>query len=182
MDPLAINSFNKSFMQATFTLTNAVPQYVASNSGPWQIFEARVRGYAQEYCGSHARQGTLYLLTGTSEFSIPRDLGRKPAQDSSIELSDVKMLLDEVTLVVPRAIWTAVCCVWDETNEGFGMVQRAESFAVMSNNVRDKKLLNQTRMSVLELEGNLTAPGSSSVNLFPGDPNCRFPQRNTELP
>ena len=168
-------------MQATFTLTNAAPQYVASNSGPWQIFEAKIRSYAQNFCGSRARQGTLYLLTGTSEFSLTRDLGRKAVQDSSIMLSHAAILPDETTLVVPRAVWTAGCCLWNEARQEFGMAGRAESFAVMSNNVRDKQLLNQTQMSVLELERHLTAPGASSVNLFPGDPNCRLPQSNVVL-
>ena len=34
MNPSGINSFNTNFMKATFTLTNAVPQFEASNSGP----------------------------------------------------------------------------------------------------------------------------------------------------
>jgi len=182
MDPLAINSFDKRFMKATYTLTNVVPQYVASNSGPWQIFEAKIRSYAQNVCGNRTRQGTLYLLTGTSEFSLKSDLGRKSVQDSSKELSYATMLLDELTLVVPRTVWTTGCCVWKETSQEFGKVRRAESFAVMSNNVRDKKFLNQTQMSVVKLERHLTAPGSSSVNLFPGDRNCRLPQNNVELP
>lgn len=181
MNPIAINSFNKSFMQATFTLTNAVPQYVASNSGPWQIFEAKIRSYAKDFCGSRARKGTLYLLTGTSEFSLTSDLGRKPVQDSSLKLSHATILLDELTLVVPRAVWTAGCCLWNEASQEFGMMGRAGSFAVMSNNVRDKKLLNQTQMSVHELERHLTAPGTSSVNLFPGVPKCRLPQSNQVL-
>ena len=183
MDPLAINSFNKSFMQATYTLTNAAPQYVASNSGPWQTFEAKIRSYAQDFCGSRARQGTLYLLTGTSEFSLTGYLGRKPVQDSSIKLSHGAMLQDEtmMTLVVPRAVWTAGCCLWNESSQEFGKIERVESFAVMSNNVKDKELLNQTQMSVLELEWHLTAPGTPSVNLFPGDANCRLPQSNIVL-
>jgi len=176
MDPLAINSFNKSFMQVTYTLTNAVPQYVASNSGPWQTFEAKIRSYAKESCGSRTRQGTLYLLTGTSEFSLTSNLGRKPVQDGAM-LQDETMM----TLVVPRAVWTAGCCVWNESSQEFGEVRQAESFAVMSNNVKDKKLLNQTAMSVLELERHLTAPGSSSVSLFPGDPNCRLRENSKVL-
>jgi len=150
MDPLAINSFNKSFMF---------------------------------HCGSRTRQGTLYLLTGTSEFSLTSYLGRKPVQDSNVKLFLGAMLQDEtmMTLVVPRAVWTAGCCVWKESIQEFGKVRKAESFAVMSNNVKDKKLLNQTQMSVLELERHLTAPLSSSVNLFPGDPNCRLPENNKVL-
>ena len=170
-------------MQVTYTLTNAVPQYVASNSGPWQTFEAKIRSYAKESCGSRARQGTLYLLTGTSEFSLTTYLGRKPVQDSSVKLFHGAILQDEtmMTLVVPRAVWTAGCCVWNESNQEFGKVRKAESFAVMSNNVKDKKRLNQTQISVLELERHLTAPGSSSVDLFPGDPNCRLPENNKVL-
>ena len=178
MDPLAINTFDKRFMEATYTLTNAAPQYVASNSGPWQIFEAAIRSYAKNSCGSRARQGTLYLLTGTSDFSLTRDLHRT----SSITFSHAAMFLEETTLVIPRAVWTAGCCVWNESSQKFGMVRRAESFAVMSNNVKDKKLLNQTEMHVTELEHHLTAPGSLLVNLFPGDSNCRRLQSNRILP
>ena len=34
MNPSGINSFDKTYMKNTFTLTNAVPQFEASNSGP----------------------------------------------------------------------------------------------------------------------------------------------------
>ena len=61
MNPVAINTFDINFMKATFTLTNTIPQYVASNSGPWQIFEAKIRRYAAGMCGDRARHGTLNL-------------------------------------------------------------------------------------------------------------------------
>ena len=48
MNPSGINSFNTNFMKATFTLTNAVPQFEASNSGPWQVFENKIKGYAKK--------------------------------------------------------------------------------------------------------------------------------------
>ena len=67
MNPSGINSFDINFMKATFTLTNAVPQFEASNSGPWQVFENKTKYYAKITCGSQTRQGTLYLLTGRSE-------------------------------------------------------------------------------------------------------------------
>ena len=69
MNPVAINTFNINFMKATFTLTNTTPQYVASNSGPWQIFETKIRRYAADVCGSRACRGTFFLLTGPTEFS-----------------------------------------------------------------------------------------------------------------
>ena len=51
MNPVAINTFNINFMKAIFTLTNTIPQYVASNSGPRQIFETKIRRYAtQQMC------------------------------------------------------------------------------------------------------------------------------------
>ena len=71
MNPSAINSFNKDFMTATFTLTNAVPQFKASNCGPWQEFETKIVDYAKDICGPSG--GTLYLLTGRSENGIIPD-------------------------------------------------------------------------------------------------------------
>ena len=55
MNPSAINSFDTSFMKATFTFTNAVPQFTKSNSGPWQHFEKKIRNYAKTTCGSQTR-------------------------------------------------------------------------------------------------------------------------------
>ncbi|XP_027057298.1 nuclease EXOG, mitochondrial-like, partial [Pocillopora damicornis] len=67
MNPSGINSFDKTYMKNTFTLANAVPQFEASNSGPWSDFENKIKDYAHKTCGSKTRQGTLYLLTGRSE-------------------------------------------------------------------------------------------------------------------
>ena len=57
MNPSGINSFNTNFMKATFTLTNAVPQFEASNNGPWRVFEDMIKDYAKKTCGSKTRQG-----------------------------------------------------------------------------------------------------------------------------
>ena len=51
MNPSGINSFDINFMKATFTLSNAVPQFEASNSGPWQVFENKMKDYAKITCG-----------------------------------------------------------------------------------------------------------------------------------
>ena len=178
MNPSGINSFDINFMKATFTLTNAVPQFQASNSGPWQEFETRIRNYAQNTCGRNG--GTLYLLTGRSENGLILDPKGNPVQDllNTVPLTYLKdkFLGGTVKLETPRAVWTAGCCVWEEPGKVFGKLwpaKKAESFAVMSNNQMDKRMLFQTQMSVIELEKLLRAPLLEAVNLFPGNANCR---------
>ena len=174
-------------MKATFTLTNAAPQFKTSNSGPWQTFEDRIRKYAKTTCGAGIRSGTLYLLTGTSNFGLRPTLGGgKPVQDTTIPLPYTNTRFARgVTLVTPRAVWTAGCCVWNEPGRIFGRLwktKKAQSFAVMSNNQRNRGLLHQMEMSVTDLEALLTAPGSPGVNLFPGDANCRNAANKVILP
>ena len=183
MNPAGINSFDLNFMRATFTLTNAVPQFTASNSGPWEEFEKKIREYAKDICGP--RGGTLYLLTGRSDNGIiPDDQNPyKVVKDTSNRVPKPylknKFVKGKVNLETPRSVWTAGCCVWEEPGRVFGNrwpVKKAQSFALMSNNQKDKSKLYQTQMSVGELEELLKAP--SAVNLFPGDENCRNPANN----
>ena len=181
MNPSAINSFNKDFMTATFTLTNVVPQFKASNCGPWQKFEKKIVDYAKDICGPSG--GTLYLLTGRSENGIkpdPQNPG-KVVYDAknTVPKPIVINKFGSVNLVIPRSVWTAGCCLWTEPGRVLGSLwpaRRAQSFAVMSTNQKDKDKLYQTQMSVRELEELLKAP--SAVNLFPGDENCRNPANN----
>ena len=158
MNPSGINSFDINFMKATFTLTNAVPQFEASNSGPWNDFENKTKEYAKTTCGSKTRQGTLYLLTGRSENGLKGVT--KPSITNTFKVATKTIHLD-----TPQAVWTAGCCVWKVTGR-----PRAESFAVMSNNHYDKTKLHQTQMSVPDLERYLTA--ATKVKLFPGYPDC----------
>ena len=49
MNPSGINSFDPNFMKVTFTLANAVPQFAASNNGPWEKFEKKNKRLYQNY-------------------------------------------------------------------------------------------------------------------------------------
>ena len=180
MNPSAINSFNLDFMSATFTLTNSAPQFATSNQGPWQDFETRIRSYATTNC-SGIHSGTLYLLTGTSEYGLRPNAAGTMVQDISPYQIPLPFQIPNnagpVPLVIPQALWTAGCCVWQEPGAVFGYWwPRAEaaSFAVMTNNQDDPNRLYQTPMSVADLEVLLTAPNSPRVNLFPGYAACHW--------
>ena len=156
-------------MIATYTFTNAVPQFAASNCYLTK-FEKKVEDYAKENCGQ--RDGTLYLLTGRSENGLLIREG-KAVQDSTNQIPKpflTEMFVDgTIRLVTPRSIWTAVCCIWQVPGEE----KRAESFAVMSNNQDRRSNVHQTEMSVPELEELLVTPHDAEVNLFPGEEECR---------
>ena len=47
LNPLIINSFDKTYMRATLTHANSAPQFEASNSGPWESFEKIIANYAK---------------------------------------------------------------------------------------------------------------------------------------
>jgi len=183
MNPLTLNTFDKSFMKATFTLSNAVPQFETSNVGPWHAFETRIRNYAKNTCGP--RGGTLYLLTGKSDYGV-RIQGGSPVQDTTTALPYLRENFPgNVKLVTPRAVWTAGCCVWAEPGKYLGKLwaaKKAESFAVMSNNMDDGALLHQTEMSVSQLERLLRPPLLKAVNLFPGNKKCRRAENDIVLP
>ncbi|XP_076008113.1 endonuclease domain-containing 1 protein-like [Genypterus blacodes] len=72
---------------STFTLTNAVPQKIGSNDGPWEVLEQTVNRTLGEYC-----LGEAYVVTGVIPYQ-----------------KDERWLRDH-RVAVPEYLWTAYCC------------------------------------------------------------------------
>lgn len=84
LDPAHINSFDKDHVLATFTYSNAVPQYGFFNRGPWKRFEDKIVDYVTTQCAAqHRPSAVMYLLTGTSKFRLQVG-SNKPAQDKDV--------------------------------------------------------------------------------------------------
>ena len=76
-----INSFDEQQVLATFTYSNAVPQYRHFNRGPWRSYEDKIVDYVTSQCaGKHGKSAVMYLLTGTSRFRLQVGAD-KPTQD-----------------------------------------------------------------------------------------------------
>ena len=180
-------------MEATFTLTNSVPQYKTSNLGMWNTFKMELVTYAKDKCANKPGGGTLYVLTGSSNFGLkasddddegviqesfdaPSILPITPAKEPTGALLEklkgqglYTPARDPVRMVLPRSLWTAACCVWEN-----GEVIEAESKAVMSNNHWENVKLLQTEMSLTKLEKLLAPANGKPADLFPGNCNCRM--------
>ncbi|KAL9959747.1 hypothetical protein ACROYT_G033102 [Oculina patagonica] len=163
-------SSDRKRLDSTYSYTNAVPQCPRFNAGQWSKIEDKVRIYAQYICtqpNEGQQPGTLYLLTGTSFVSI-----KKGGKLFHPKIKELDTKLDKTaTIDIPNSLWTAGCCVRPNNN--------AESFAVIGNNVQNKKDLLRRRITVKKLQEVLAAGvikrniGGPSVNLFPGNAACR---------
>ncbi|XP_060935119.1 endonuclease domain-containing 1 protein-like [Limanda limanda] len=76
----------KENREATFTLTNIVPQKKSSNNGPWSRLESEVKGNFTVFC-----KGPMYVITGALPY-----LKRK------------RLINNRVS--VPEYMWSAYCC------------------------------------------------------------------------
>lgn len=73
--------------EATFTLTNIVPQREGSNSGTWSLFEESVLKKFQNFCN-----GSMYVITGVMPYT-----------------TEGHFIKNRVS--VPEYLWSAYCCL-----------------------------------------------------------------------
>ncbi|XP_073342656.1 endonuclease domain-containing 1 protein-like [Pagrus major] len=75
----------KADREATFTLTNIVPQRAGSNGGPWKGLETEVLERFKAYC-----KGSMYVITGALPYTTERRINNRVS--------------------VPEYMWSAYCC------------------------------------------------------------------------
>ena len=81
LNPVQINSFDQNHVTATFTYSNAVPQYLGFNRGQWKVFEGLIVTYVRNKCAAKKPTGgKMYLMTGTSNFRLQIGVA-PPTQD-----------------------------------------------------------------------------------------------------
>uniref|UniRef100_A0A3P8VAQ8 Endonuclease domain-containing 1 protein-like n=1 Tax=Cynoglossus semilaevis TaxID=244447 RepID=A0A3P8VAQ8_CYNSE len=92
---------------ATFTLTNMVPQRGGSNSGTWNDYEKELVDKYSKYCN-----GEMYVITGALPFEVVRNLQT-----------------DRVS--IPEYLWSAYCC---PSYKDKSPVSEFPSYAVVGRN------------------------------------------------
>lgn len=82
----SLHQETKADREATFTLTNIVPQKRGSNSGPWSQLENEVLGNFKAFCN-----GSMFVITGVLPYA-----------------SKKRWINNRVS--APEYMWSAYCC------------------------------------------------------------------------
>ena len=98
--------------EATFTLTNIVPQRAGSNGGPWNSLEKEVLGKFKAYCN-----GSMYVITGALPYITERWINNRVS--------------------APEYMWSAYCCPSYSSNLPTSMKKFFPTYAAVGRNDRD---------------------------------------------
>ncbi|KAM7417633.1 hypothetical protein PAMA_017326 [Pampus argenteus] len=149
----------KEDREATFTLTNIVPQQAGSNSGPWNILENDMLRKSKAFC-----KGPMYVITGALPYEY-----------------EAHWLKNRVS--VPEYMWSAYCCpsysdTLPESMQPFfptyaavGRNDRNSGEEIVQINPKSKDFVrgyDVRRMSLETLEGILAQRLHMSISLFDG--------------
>ncbi|XP_026185606.1 endonuclease domain-containing 1 protein-like [Mastacembelus armatus] len=149
----------KENREATFTLTNIVPQRPSFNSGPWSLLETKVLRRFKDYC-----KGTMYVITGAMPYE-----------------SGARWINNRVS--VPEYMWSAYCCPSYNTSlpesvqpffptyAAVGRNDRNSGQEIVPVNVKAKKSVrgyDVRQMSLETLEVILSQRLAMPISLFHG--------------
>ncbi|XP_068684578.1 uncharacterized protein [Montipora foliosa] len=179
LNPCHINSYNKTYMKATFIYTNCVPQCGTSfNSGTWMTYEKKIASYTKRRCANQTG-GTMYLVTGQSKYRIRvRSNGALAQVPTAIHYYPSSS--SQHRLVQPNSLWTAGCCV--HRSGITGSITYAESIAVIGNNDKNSSCTLTRAVHLSQLE-RLLVPSTAThpADIFPGYSGCRTNSYSSHL-
>ncbi|XP_074504900.1 endonuclease domain-containing 1 protein-like [Sebastes fasciatus] len=155
----SLHQKTKEDREATFTLTNIVPQKAGSNSGPWSKLENGVLKKFKAFCN-----GLMHVITGVMPYeSEPRWINNRVS--------------------VPEYMWSAFCCPsyrsglpehvkpFFPTHAAVGRNDRNSGEEIVPVNVKARASVrgyDVRRMSLETLEGILTQRLGMPITLFDG--------------
>ncbi|XP_028272649.1 endonuclease domain-containing 1 protein-like [Parambassis ranga] len=95
--------------EATFTLTNVVPQREGSNSGPWAELERNIKERFQTYC-----ENEMFVITGGMPYAVEKWMNQRVS--------------------IPEYMWSAYCCPSFKPNIPKPMKDRFPTYAAVGRN------------------------------------------------
>lgn len=172
--PFETLTYSEGSARATFQYTNAIPQYGSFNSGKWRVHEEIIRKYATNTCAP--KDGTLYLITGTSEAKLQSVLNKGTgnfdvqAQRQPMDWfpNHPNFITYPQKIAIPNSMWTVGCCR-TETNPK----QVLGAFAVIGNNVPVTSEILMSSLSVRKIEQFIRDGANDQfIEFFPGNTGC----------
>lgn len=101
--------------EATFTLTNIVPQQAGSNSGPWSSVEQDMLSKFKNFC-----IGSMYVITGVMPY-----------------ISGPRWISNRVS--APEYMWSAYCCPSYRANLSAALKPLFPTYAAVGRNDPDSR-------------------------------------------
>ncbi|CAK8694444.1 unnamed protein product [Clavelina lepadiformis] len=132
LSPNAINSQNLEKQRATFTLTNAAPQFAKFNQHSWRVYECVTMYTILDLVPGEK----VYILTGT--YGTALDKNNKPLWLNKNELPDKN------PVKVPGYYWKAVCYPGNSHNAAWG-------YAIVQKNVNVKEMADFRNYMTLKI-------------------------------
>ncbi|CAL8260957.1 unnamed protein product [Merluccius merluccius] len=128
---------------ATYTLTNVVPQVKEFSEGPWAAQERVVRQRLNNYC-----LGAAYVVTGAAGTAGRRAMRRYDAD----------------RVAVPDYVWSAYCCVDHDCNAPYHEFTKFPAFASLGVN---REVNNDVQeMSVQQLQDFIKRVTGQTLKVF----------------
>ena len=159
---------NQAKKRATFTYTNAVPQFGVFNSYPWRVCESRLITWGNQNCAQvkGATNIRLFIVVG----AVPSTVRGSPKRRyfGKRGFSDYKDTIGDYRVNVPRVMWTAACCTYSDK----GTLKYRSTAFWRENNPGNAPCNRADVGSLTRWLSRWMADGTVSFNLFPQTSQC----------